>query len=285
VCGAAYPVEQGTPVFAEAIARSYDGYDPQYFPRFAAVEERNFWFRNRNALIQEALRRYFPAGGDLLEIGCGTGFVLRGIRDHLPAFRLSGSEIYLEGLAFARSRVPEASFYQVDARRLPFRRAFDVIGAFDVIEHIDEDVEVLAQMRRALKDGGGLVLTVPQHSWLWTPVDELSGHRRRYSARELISKVRGAGFEVLYTTSFVSVLTPALFLSRLMNKNKVKTLDDVMRQFEIGDVTNAILFSALAAERALLRVPGFRLPVGSSRLLVAKAAPAERRVTVRSADE
>src|SRR5690606_22871969 len=115
-----------------------------------------------------------------LEIGCGTGFVLSGVADAFPAVRLFGSEIFTAGLEFAARRQPSVNFMQMDARSLPFLDEFDVIGAFDVLEHIVEDGQVLAQMREALKPNGIILLTVPQHEWLWSPVDEFACHVRRY---------------------------------------------------------------------------------------------------------
>ena len=104
--------------------------------------------------------------------------------------------MFLEGIDFANARVPDADLFQMDARQIPFREEFDVIGAFDVFEHIDQDQTVLEQMHAAVKPGGGIIVTVPQHRWLWSMVDEYSFHRRRYRRMELLQKVKAAGFEV-----------------------------------------------------------------------------------------
>jgi len=69
--------------------------------------------------------------------------------------RLAGSEIFSAGLAFVAMRVPSAAFYQMDARNIPFRDEFDIIGAFDVLEHIEDDVAVIDQVAKALRPGGG----------------------------------------------------------------------------------------------------------------------------------
>lgn len=270
-CDASYRITDGIGVFSEEVAATYDGYDTAYFPELARVEAENFWFVNRNKLIQRQLEKHFEGGGRFLEIGCGTGFVLSGVRETGLGYALFGSEIHLEGLAFAKARLPDATFFQVDARRLPFTEAFDVIGAFDVVEHIDEDDVVLSEMRRAVKPNGGLMLTVPQHGFLWSEVDALSGHKRRYEPGELEAKVERAGFSVLYTTSFMSLLLPALFVTRKANDANTKTSDDVMKQFAIGRFTNAVLSRVMQAERLLLGVPSLTLPMGSSRLIVARA--------------
>ena len=82
------------------------GFKPEYFARLAAIEPGHFWFRARNALIQWALGKYFPNAESFFEIGCGTGYVLAGIRENFPRMRLVGSDIFTDGLVFAKARLP-----------------------------------------------------------------------------------------------------------------------------------------------------------------------------------
>ncbi len=122
--------------FAEVPLNARTGFKADYFARLAGIEEVNFWFRARNELIQWALCNYFPNAKSFLEVGCGTGFVLAGIHEKFPRTRLAGSEIFADGLVIARSRLPQVEFYQMDAQRIPFECEFDVVGAFDVLEHL-----------------------------------------------------------------------------------------------------------------------------------------------------
>ena len=177
------------PVLFPKYIRGRGGYPPEYFAQMVEIEENSFWFRNRNRLILWALHKYFPEMCSFLEIGCGTGFVLSGIADAFPDVRLSGSEIFVEGLEFAAKRLKGVELMQMDARRIPYADEFDAIGAFDVLEHIKEDLTVLQEIYRALKPGGGLVLTVPQHPFLWSSVDESALHVRRYLATDLQKNV------------------------------------------------------------------------------------------------
>src|SRR5207244_1562327 len=119
-----------------------------------------------------ALAAHFPHARSYLEVGCGTGYVLRAVRDAFPGLRVEGSELFEEGLAIARRRLPEVPLHRLDARHSPFRDAFDVLGSFDVLEHIEEDETALEQLRATVRPGGGVLLTVPQHPWLWGPADE-----------------------------------------------------------------------------------------------------------------
>ncbi len=149
----------------------------------------------------------------------------------------------------------------MDARRIPFRDAFDVVGAFDVIEHMEEDDQALRQMFAACRSGGGIVLTVPQHAWLWSARDELAGHQRRYGRAELLRKLSAAGFERAWATSFVTLLLPLMALSRLQKHAR----ESEMRP---GRVANAVLGAFMHLERGLIAA-GLSLPAGGSLLAVA----------------
>ena len=244
---------------------SGDGYRPEFFAKLAQLEAGHFWFAWRNRLIIRVLRQFFPKLTNFLEVGCGTGFVLSAVADAFPTAQVSGSEYFEEGLAFAAARLPQASFYQMDARRLPFVEEFDVIGAFDVLEHIVDDEAVLTQAYRAVRPGGGIVLSVPQHRWLWSRTDEEACHVRRYTRRELLCKVEMAGFRVEYHTSFVSLLLPALAVSR-----RRRTQQDVrgpLCELQLPALLNAVFSTVMKLEFALTNA-GLRLPAGGS-LLVA----------------
>jgi len=212
----------GIEAHAPEFANGGGGFKPDYFSELSRLEAENFWFRARNELIVWALQTYKPDASTFLEVGCGTGFVLSDIARACPEIALSGSEIFMAGLSHAAKRVPSAHFMQMDTRRVPFVDEFDAIGAFDVLEHIEEDEIVLTQLYRAIKPGGVLLLTVPQHPWLWSASDEYACHVRRYTCAEVEQKVLTAGFELLRSSSFVTSLLPAMMFSRFMQKKKTK---------------------------------------------------------------
>jgi SAM-dependent methyltransferase len=258
----------GIEAHAPEFANGGGGFKPEYFSELSRLEAENFWFRARNELILWALRTYKPDASTFLEVGCGTGFVLSGIARACPKLALSGSEIFLAGLSHAAERVPSAHFMQMDARRVPFVEEFDAIGAFDVLEHIKEDEKVLAQLHSAIKPGGVLLLTVPQHPWLWSASDEYACHVRRYTRAEIEQKVLTAGFELLRSSSFVTSLLPAMMLSRVLQKQKTKDSDPV-GELKINAVLNKSFYALMMLELAGIRL-GMNYPVGGSRLVVAR---------------
>jgi SAM-dependent methyltransferase len=215
-----------------------------------------------------ALKKFFPQSVSYLEVGCGTGFVLEAIARRNPELEVHGSEIFVEGLGFAKQRLDSAHLFQMDATRIPYSDKFDVIGAFDVIEHIENDTLVLQQMHRALRPGGGIILTVPQHRWLWSSQDEIAHHVRRYDQRELAGKVRDAGFRVAWTTSFVSLLLPAMAASRARKQSRDTSDTDSFSEFKLHRGLNAAMLKVMQFELALVKA-GLKFPIGGSRILVA----------------
>jgi len=267
-CGHHTPLRAGFPALAPELDAQPEGFDPQLFPELAELEARNFWFRARNALIILALKRYFPGFSNFLEIGCGTGYVLQGVAEAFPAAQLCATEAQTEGMRFAANRVPRAAFMQLDARRMPFDREFDVVGAFDVIEHIDDDHAVLGGLYRAANPGGGVLLTVPQHPFLWSEYDVRAHHVRRYTADELKRKIEQAGFRIARMTSFVSLLLPLMLISRRA-RNTSSADYDPLAELRIGGAASTLLELVLGFERLLIR-SGLSLPFGGSLLVVAQ---------------
>jgi SAM-dependent methyltransferase len=267
-CGWIPRRQDGFVLFAPELAAANDGMLPDAHDKLDTMQEGSFWFRARNRLIADLVERWFSQARTTLEVGCGTGYVLRGLRQALPSTRLAGSEIYASGLPYARRRLgADVDLFQMDARAIPYVSEFDLICAFDVLEHVDEDEAVLRQMHTALAPGGGILLSVPQHPALWSRTDDFACHKRRYRTRELSAKCRAAGFKVVATTSFVFSLLPVMFAQRLSRGkrpdynlwNELTLPRGIDRSFEL----------LLEAERRLIGL-GISFPAGGSRFVVAK---------------
>ena len=254
--------------FAPELDAGNEFIEADSFERLARLEDGSFWFRARNELIVWAVRRYSPSASSFLEVGCGTGFVMHGLHKAFPAMALTGAEIHKDALRFTKRRVPDAVLLQMDARKILFDSEFDAAGAFDVIEHIDEDAEVLAQMRRAVRPGGVVLASVPQHRWLWSTADDFAHHRRRYRRKELKRKAEEAGLRVEAAISFVSVLLPLLLASRVRQRGELESYDPG-GELQFSRRIDRSLEAAMTLERWLIK-RRLRFPAGGSVLLIAR---------------
>jgi SAM-dependent methyltransferase len=264
----------GIRCYAPELAQGSQDYPADLYDRLCRIEEGHFWFQARNRIILRIFSQYVSqyaadkARPRVLEVGCGTGFVLQRLAA-AGRYQLTGLEEHLEGLRHARRRLPSVEFVQADARDLPYEAEFDAVGAFDVIEHIVEDRPVLASIHHALKPNGIVVLTVPQHNWLWSATDEQAMHKRRYTRRDLSAKLAAAGFAVLRCTSFVTTLLPVMYLSRLAKRRRPAGAESDVYEFEISPAANTVCAAAMRIDEALIGA-GLSLPAGGSLLAVAR---------------
>lgn len=254
--------------FAPERADSDIGFKQDHYRKYAEIEKNNFWFSARNKLIIWALQHYFSPCSNFLELGSGNGLVLAAIQETSPAFTLTGSDIANTALQYLKQKVNNATLLQMDGRTIPFVDEFDIIGAFDMLEHIAEDEQVLQQMYQAVKPGGGIILTVPQHPFLWSQHDVQLCHVRRYTKNELVNKVSKAGFQLTKITSFVSLLLPFMIISRLFKHKSVRGFD-CLAELQLPIMLNNAFSKILNLERSIIKL-GFNLPVGGSLLLIAK---------------
>lgn len=251
----------------------YVDYPDDGFDLTGELENSSFWCRSRNRILKAILLKYCASRTRprFLEVGCGTGYLLRElVRD--CDFEVTGSEVYLRGLIYAKDKLPGVELIQVDARRIPFREEFDVIGAFDVIEHIDDDEAVIASVCHALKSGGYFVVTVPQYQFLWSPLDDLVKHKRRYERREMLTKLRKSGFEVVFASSFVCTLFPLMLVSRVLDRGiacDANSKEEFERRVSLPASLNWLFDKVMRIDEALIGW-GISLPVGGSLLVVAR---------------
>jgi len=267
------PVEvAGFPAFAPNMTTELVHYPKDAYAKLYELEANSFWFRNRNKLIVQTLSKIFPAALSLLEIGCGTGFVLAGIAAANPGLRLVGTDLHHEALDYAQARLPGGgvALLQMDAGNIPYCEEFDVICAFDVLEHIPDDNVALRQIHRALKPGGGLMITVPQHPRLWSRSDDDARHLRRYTRQDLSRKLIENGFRMIMVSSFITLLLPLLIVSRILSRagyNK-KTINPQGKELDLPASIDWLFDKICAGERYLIR-RHLSFPIGGSLLCVA----------------
>ena len=251
-------------------------------PRFEELyraEESHFWFQSRACVIGEVFRRlqrHLENGYRVLEVGCGTGKVLSVLEDVCRDGEVIGAELHREGVEFARKRV-NCRVVQGNVYRLPFSLPFDLIGMFDVLEHLDDDRGALDCLYSSLKPGGAAVLTVPAHMALWSFRDVAAEHCRRYSPSGLREKLEASGFEVEYLSQFMAPLVPVMWLSRRVSallarfrsKKAREPMEMAIRELKVVPVLNRLLGWLLRLEAPLVARQRI-LPVGTSLLAVAR---------------
>lgn len=270
-CGWRPEIVDDIPMCAPALADTSNGFDPAAFSELERWEEGHFWFEPRNTLIAGLAMQHFPEARSYLEVGCGTGFVLEPFVKSGRYARIVGSELHPSGLRVARQRWGHAvEWLQLDARAIPARGAFDLVGAYDVIEHIAEDELVLREIAAALRPAGGVILSVPQHPFLWSDADDAAKHVRRYRMGELEAKVNAAGLTVVASTSFMSLPLPLMLTSRFLRgrSGSARVAEVEVRPPRL---VNSVLRSILTLE-VKVALAGLPWPIGGSRVVVARKA-------------
>ena len=253
-----------------------DTYDPAYQEALFAAEERHFWFVARNRMISRVVRRCLgelPAGSRVLELGCGNGNVLQVLIDAASAARVTGMDLFIDGLHFARRRVG-CGLVQGDLHTPPFREAFSLVGMFDVLEHMPDDHLVLTDLRKMLADDGRLVITVPAYPSLWSYFDVAAKHARRYTQESLRAVLEATGYEVQQMSYFMALSFPLVWLTRRLAKNdplpEADALDErVVSELRIMPVVNGLAATALSLEARWVG-SGHKLPFGTSLVAVAR---------------
>lgn len=193
--------------------------NPETYLKMADTEARHWWFVGRRAIISHLIHTFnLSTNARILEIGSGTG-------GNLLMLSHFGQVNGLEMDATARSITSEKTGERFDIRPgfcptdMPFAgEKFDLICLFDVLEHIDEDVETLIALKALLAEKGRILLTVPAYRWLWSPHDEDLHHKRRYSITELRQKIAASGLYAMKISYFNTLLFPLAVIAKVKDK-------------------------------------------------------------------
>ena len=235
-----------------------------------AAEEGMWWYRALHPRMVAALRqRPGPAGSALLDAGCGTGGLLRQLRQAQPGRPCFGLE-YHPPAARRAAQKSDAPVASGDAARLPFvDAAFGALVSADVLCHRAVDqAAALAEFRRVLAPGGTLVLNLPAFDWLLSAHDRRVHNARRYTATQLRALLAGAGFERIETGYWNALLLPLMVLQRKVLARGQQDASDVA---PFPPWLDAGLHAVTRAELGLSRL-GLRFPAGGSVLAIASRA-------------
>ncbi|MEP6570785.1 MAG: class I SAM-dependent methyltransferase [Acidobacteriota bacterium] len=235
------------------------------------VEEGHWWFVGRRRIIRSFLERLFRemkaegrnSAARILDVGCGTGANLGMLSEFGAA---EGVDVSAEALSFCRARGLE-NVRLGAAEALPYDdNSFDLVTGLDVVEHLDDDLGGLKEMRRVLRCNGRALVFVPAFMFLWGVQDDISNHRRRYTMNSLKREVTAAGFAVERATYVnLSFFAPILLGRLFMRATGIRPESE--NNITIGFL-NGVLGQLFAAERGPLRYLNF--PFGVSIICVAR---------------
>src|SRR5215218_372607 len=172
-----------------------------HYPILYQVEETHWWYVGRRRIIQSLVERISTTLNNpdprILDVGCGTGANLKMLANY---GRAEGVDISPQAVEFCRQRgLDSVKLGAIEL--LPYDTdSFELVTALDVIEHLDDDVAGLREMRRVLRQEGRILGFVPAFMFLWGVQDDVSKHRRRYTLPGLLKAVEAAGFEVEWSS-------------------------------------------------------------------------------------
>ncbi|MGB0715183.1 MAG: methyltransferase domain-containing protein [Phycisphaerae bacterium] len=245
-----------------------------------AAEDRHFWFASRNRYIDSFFQMQGVApGSSVLEVGCGSGTVLRHL--HHAGYDVAGVELNPELADAARHRLPGTRVLAGNVCDESITRslgAFDVVSLFDVLEHAPDPDAMLQGCSRAMKPGGLLIGTVPSLQLLWSAMDDVSGHRVRHTRSSLRGELKSAGFEPVAINYFFQSLVPVIWWQRRSLRQTVtdkKQEEELNRIIEQGlqlphPITNSIARLVCGVERRLSYIAPLRAIPGASLLFAAR---------------
>jgi SAM-dependent methyltransferase len=213
------------------------------------IKDGHFWFTHRRLAIREAARGCLPDQGRarVLDFGCGDGEVLTELSRY---FRAVGLDPRVNDLSLARRR-GAARLVAARGDLPPFTRCFDLVGLFDVVEHVADDTGLLRGAAALAVPGGFILLTVPADPRLWSKFDRYAGHYRRYTRRTLEGLLHNAGLEQVRLLPLFRILWPLARVHALLGRQQ--EVEDAGREYRVAGVWNGLLRGALALERSLFR--------------------------------
>lgn len=187
------------------------------FQKLNEVQDTNWWFAAQRRLVTDYLEKNYGRSNHLriLNVACACGTYSR----HMARFgKIYNIDISKEALKYCLNNgVREV--VQADATLLPFKEnSFDLVLAIDAFEHFPDDRQAMKEIRRVLKEGGRMLLTVPAFNFLWSPHDEALHHLRRYTATGLVPKILDSGFKVEFVSYWTMLLLPAIYIFRRIRK-------------------------------------------------------------------
>jgi len=223
---------------------------------FDLATPEHFWCRRRFDVLRKLADGRLRSANRVAEIGCGNGVVQRQVED---AYGLAsdGFDLHEAALHHNMSRRGGVYCYDIHDRAEEFRKAFDLILMFDVLEHIEDQDRFLTSVHYHLANRGTLILNVPALQWLYSPYDQVQGHQRRYSLQMLVDVACRNGFKVSQATYWGGPLVPVLALRKAMLSMRKTSSESYAAGFDSGgDAMNTALYHYSRFEVVPQRIAG-----------------------------
>jgi SAM-dependent methyltransferase len=239
--------------------------DRDYELQTHQAEGRHWWYRGRRTVLEGVIADLaLPPHARILDAGCGSGRNMLELARHGS---VTGVELSETSVELARGR-RAGEVIAGSVLEMPFDAdSFELAVSLDVIEHLDDDLSALRELRRVVAPTGALLVTVPAYPWLWSGHDEINHHHRRYTRRSLQRVAEQAGWRQARTTYFNSLLLPVAIVLRVLDRLSTKTTESSLDLWVPPEPLNWLLERPLALEAALIARSG-RIPAGLSLLAV-----------------
>jgi ubiquinone/menaquinone biosynthesis C-methylase UbiE len=235
--------------------------EPNEIDKMHKLEETHWWFQGKKYIIKSIMSSIEIPEGRYLDIGCGTGMFLREIGKGRMSYGVDVSE---QALSYCSKKV-DASLVRAFGNKLPFKEdVFSFVSLLDVVEHVDNDLELLKEVNRVCKSGAIVVITVPAFDFLWGSHDVAQHHKRRYTRNQLRDLGLSAGFlseRLTYTNFFIFL--PVL-LRRITSRKLPSGKDSDVR--DMPGIINDFLKCIYKFEAFYLKKANF--PFGVSLLTI-----------------
>jgi 2-polyprenyl-3-methyl-5-hydroxy-6-metoxy-1,4-benzoquinol methylase len=219
----------------------------------AELEEEHWWFSGKRAIASDIIHQFhLPQQAKILDIGCGTGGNLSMLSQYGQVMGIESNE-----LSRRIAQQKHANKFEIHPGTMPgdlhlfANQTFDLICLFDVLEHIEQEIDTLKSIQRVMKPDARLFITVPAYCWLWSIQDHIHQHKRRYHATSLRKAGLNAGLFPERISYYNTLLAPLGIIARLLDKlfkNKKSTGMKLPNQF-----INTAFYQILTSERYLLR--------------------------------
>ncbi|MEK7595204.1 MAG: class I SAM-dependent methyltransferase [Patescibacteria group bacterium] len=239
------------------------------YKKIADFEKSYWWHLGKIHLLNSLLNTYLrPSEKPLImEIGCGTGEVLKALAKRGEVI---GLDISTQALSFSKKlgmkNLILGDFNELDLT--PYKNKLDAVVALDVLEHIQADLKAIKRVHEILKKDGLFFVNVPAHKFLWSEHDEALHHKRRYRMNEITKKLEDGGFKVIKRTYFVSFAFPAIAFFRVWSNFFGRNIYPKTSYVLLPAFLNSLMLKMLKFE-AFIVTHGF-LPMGTTVAIVAQ---------------